>query len=77
MIEDDVYGALTDSPPLYRFLPELAVLVTSLSKTVAAGVRLGWIVANPQLLARIDPYAQSAHWGGIAAVPGHRLPMDQ
>ena len=63
VIEDDVYGALTDSPPLYRFLPELAVLVTSLSKTVAAGVRLGWIVANPQLLARIDPYAQSAHWG--------------
>ena len=63
VIEDDVYGALTDSPPLYRFMPELAVLVTSLSKTVAAGVRLGWIVANPQLLARIDPYAQSAHWG--------------
>ncbi len=63
VIEDDVYGALTDSPPLYRFLPELAVLVTSLSKTVAAGVRLGWIVASPSVLARIDPYAQSAHWG--------------
>lgn len=63
VIEDDVYGALTDSPPLYRFLPELAVLVSSLSKTVAAGVRLGWIVASPQLLGRIDPYAQSAHWG--------------
>ncbi|MEC4167456.1 MULTISPECIES: PLP-dependent aminotransferase family protein [unclassified Pseudomonas] len=63
IIEDDVYGALTDSPPLYRFLPELSVLVSSLSKTVAAGVRLGWIVASPELLARIDPYAQSAHWG--------------
>ena len=63
IIEDDVYGALTDRPPLYRFLPELSVLVSSLSKTVAAGVRLGWIVASPELLARIDPYAQSAHWG--------------
>jgi len=63
VIEDDVYGALTDSPPLYRYLPELGVLITSLSKTVAAGVRLGWIVASPSLLARIDPYAQSAHWG--------------
>ena len=63
IIEDDVYGALTDSPPLYRFLPELSVLVSSLSKTVAAGVRLGWIVASSELLARIDPYAQSAHWG--------------
>ena len=63
VIEDDVYGALTDSPPLYRHLPDYGVLVSSLSKTVAAGVRLGWIVASPQLLARIDPYAQSAHWG--------------
>lgn len=63
VIEDDVYGALTDSPPLYGFLPDFGVLISSLSKTVAAGVRLGWIVASPQLLARIDPHAQSAHWG--------------
>ena len=63
VIEDDVYGALTASPPLYRYMPELGVLITSLSKTVAAGVRLGWIVASPSVLARIDPYAQSAHWG--------------
>ena len=63
VIEDDVYGALTDSPPLYAHLPDYGVLVSSLSKTVAAGVRLGWIVASAPLLARIDPYAQSAHWG--------------
>lgn len=63
VIEDDVYGALTDSPPLYSFLPDLGVLVSSLSKTVAAGVRVGWIVASPPVLARIDPHAQSAHWG--------------
>ena len=63
VIEDDVYGALTDSPPLLHFLPELTVLVSSLSKTVAAGVRVGWIAANPGLLARIDTHGQSAHWG--------------
>ena len=63
VVEDDVYGALTDSPPLYRYLPDFGVLVSSLSKTVAAGVRLGWIAASAQLLARIDPHAQSAHWG--------------
>ncbi|MFP3515289.1 PLP-dependent aminotransferase family protein [Pseudomonas sp. SIMBA_077] len=63
IIEDDVYGALTDSPPLCNDLPELGILVSSLSKTVAAGVRVGWIVAPPSLLARIDPQAQSAHWG--------------
>ena len=63
VIEDDVYGALTDSPPLCHYLTDLGILVSSLSKTVAAGVRLGWIVATPLLLARIDPHAQSAHWG--------------
>ncbi len=63
IIEDDVYGALTDSPPLCNYLPELGILVSSLSKTVAAGVRVGWIVTNASLLARIDPQAQSAHWG--------------
>ena len=63
VIEDDVYGALTDSPPLCQHLPDLGVLVSSLSKTVAAGVRLGWIAASPALLERIDPRGQSAHWG--------------
>ncbi|KMN08706.1 aminotransferase-like domain-containing protein [Pseudomonas helleri] len=63
IIEDDVYGALTDSPPLCNYLGDLGILVSSLSKTVAAGVRLGWIAASPALLARIDPHAQSAHWG--------------
>ncbi|WP_300730391.1 PLP-dependent aminotransferase family protein [Pseudomonas sp.] len=63
VIEDDVYGALTDNPPLCALLGDLGVLVSSLSKTVAAGVRVGWIVASPQVLARIDPQAQSAHWG--------------
>ncbi|WP_395674778.1 PLP-dependent aminotransferase family protein [Inquilinus sp.] len=39
LVEDDVYGALTDRPPLAALVPERGVLVTSLSKTVAAGLR--------------------------------------
>jgi len=62
VIEDDVYGALTDQPPLYPLLEGRGVLVSSLSKTVAAGLRLGWIVAQAPLLARIDPHAQATHW---------------
>ena len=62
VIEDDVYGALTDSAPLCHLLPDCGVLITSLSKTAAAGLRLGWIAASPELLSRIDPHAQSAHW---------------
>ena len=63
VIEDDVYGALTLSPPLCHYLAQQGVLISSLSKTVGAGLRLGWIAASPDVLARIDPHAQSAHWG--------------
>lgn len=62
VIEDDVYGALSDRPPLYPLLGERGVLISSLSKTVAAGLRLGWIVASPQVLAQVDPHAQASHW---------------
>jgi hypothetical protein len=37
------------------------ILISSLSKTVAAGLRLGWIAARPQL-EQIDPHAQATHW---------------
>ncbi len=62
VIEDDVYGALTDCPPLYPLLGEQGIFISSLSKTVAAGLRLGWIAAAPTLLAQIDPHAQASHW---------------
>ncbi|WP_223277160.1 aminotransferase-like domain-containing protein [Pseudomonas oryziphila] len=62
VIEDDVYGALADSPPLYPLLEGRGILISSLSKTVAAGLRLGWIAARPRLLEQIDPHAQATHW---------------
>ncbi|MGO1073958.1 aminotransferase-like domain-containing protein [Inquilinus sp. CA228] len=43
LVEDDAYGALTDRPPLVALAPERGVLVTSLSKTVAAGLRFGLV----------------------------------
>ncbi|MEK2608626.1 PLP-dependent aminotransferase family protein [Pseudomonas shirazensis] len=62
VIEDDVYGALSEQPPLYPLLEGRGILVTSLSKTVAAGLRVGWIVAQPSLLAQIEPHSQASHW---------------
>jgi len=62
VIEDDVYGALTNSPPLASVLGKRGLLITSLSKTVAAGLRVGWIAADPEVLERIDPQAQATHW---------------
>ncbi|MFB4392236.1 MULTISPECIES: PLP-dependent aminotransferase family protein [unclassified Pseudomonas] len=62
VIEDDVYGALSQHPALYPLLDGHGVLVTSLSKTVAAGLRLGWIVAPQAVLEQIDPHARATHW---------------
>ncbi|MHA6196689.1 aminotransferase-like domain-containing protein [Pseudomonas wadenswilerensis] len=62
LVEDDVYGALADEPPLLPLLGPRGLLVSSLSKTVCAGLRLGWIAGDAALLAQIDPHAQATHW---------------
>lgn len=62
VIEDDVYGALTGRPPLFARLGGRGLLLSSLSKTVAAGLRLGWIAGDAHLLEQVDPYAQATHW---------------
>jgi len=45
LIEDDLYGALTDdrTPLLAEFAPERTFVVNGLSKSVAAGARGGWV----------------------------------
>ncbi|MCQ4262750.1 PLP-dependent aminotransferase family protein [Stutzerimonas stutzeri] len=62
VIEDDVYGALGAEPPLASLLVERSVLVGSLSKTVAPGLRFGFIASAEPWLARIDPEAQATGW---------------
>lgn len=62
LVEDDVYGALGDEPPLLPLLGARGLLVSSLSKTVCAGMRLGWIAGDEHLLVQIDPHAQATHW---------------
>jgi DNA-binding transcriptional MocR family regulator len=54
VVEDDVYGFLSpERSPLATLIPERAVFVTSLSKSLFPGMRLGCVVAAPALLDRI------------------------
>ncbi|MGF1702835.1 PLP-dependent aminotransferase family protein [Photobacterium makurazakiensis] len=52
IIEDDVYGALEPNriPPLSSLLPEQAFYITSLTKTVAPGMRAGYMVVPRHLI---------------------------
>jgi DNA-binding transcriptional MocR family regulator len=55
LIEDDLYGGMTEDPnPLMvSIAPERTFLVSGLSKSVAAGVRGGWVACPPHFAQRI------------------------
>ena len=54
IVEDDVYGYLLPgrSPPIAAFAPERTVYLTSASKCLAPGLRVGWLAAPEHLVAR-------------------------
>jgi DNA-binding transcriptional MocR family regulator len=54
VIEDDTYGFLSpERTPLAPLMPHRTVYVTSLSKSLFPGLRLGCVVAPPALLEKI------------------------
>ncbi len=59
LIEDSIYGALLDQQPtpISALLPERTFHIGGLSKTVAAGVRGGWVSCP----ANLAPRVQTAH----------------
>lgn len=94
MVEDDPYGALYfDAPPPPSLLAlsaqvpgsrDYVAYCGSLSKTLSPGLRLGWMVAPPDLLARAvmckqfadantSAFAQAtaAHYLASGALPAH------
>lgn len=55
LIEDDVFGFLVaDAKPIQAIAPDITVYVSSLSKSVSAGLRVGYVVAPPSLVPRIE-----------------------
>jgi DNA-binding transcriptional MocR family regulator len=55
LIEDDLYGAMTGdtTPLLAEYAPERTIVAGGLSKSVAAGVRGGWLSCPPAYRHRI------------------------
>jgi DNA-binding transcriptional MocR family regulator len=54
VIEDDVYGFTSpERTPLAALIPERTVFVTSLSKSLFPGLRLGAVVAPPSILEKV------------------------
>ncbi|WP_132956414.1 PLP-dependent aminotransferase family protein [Rhizobium sp. BK251] len=55
LIEDDLYGGMSGdtNPLLISLAPERTFLVSGLSKSVAAGVRGGWVACPPHFAQRI------------------------
>lgn len=63
-IEDDVYGMLPSKrpPPLTAFMPRFGVYLTSCSKSMAPGLRVGYIAAPLNLVPRLADSLHSICW---------------
>jgi DNA-binding transcriptional MocR family regulator len=62
IIEDMVYGFLDDVPPLAALSPDRCVVLDSLSKKVAPGLSLGFVVAPPRLREAAMASVRSGGW---------------
>lgn len=64
MVEDDPYGELRfigeHQPTVYSFAPENVILLGSFSKVCAPGMRLGWMVANDEVMERLVTAKQAS-----------------
>ena len=62
--EDDAFGELffdgKPRPPIARLIPDRCILSGSFSKVIAPGMRIGWICAPPEILARFNCAKQAA-----------------
>lgn len=64
IVEEDVYGLLPEDapPPLAALAPERVIYLTGLSKTVAPGLRLGYLHLPPRLRDRIAEAEHHTTW---------------
>lgn len=81
-LEDDPYGELRfagqDLPPVYKQRPENSLLLGTFSKVAAPGFRLGWIVAQGEIMERLIIAKQAAdlHTGSLDQMIVQRFLQD-
>jgi DNA-binding transcriptional MocR family regulator len=78
VIEDYVYGFLDDEPPLAALAPESCIVVDSLSKKVAPGMALGFVVPPRRLRESVMAAVRSGGWtaSGYAFAAAYRMMSD-
>ncbi|MGH7525872.1 MAG: aminotransferase class I/II-fold pyridoxal phosphate-dependent enzyme, partial [Gemmatimonadales bacterium] len=64
LVEDDVYGFLPDDPlpPLASFAPSHAYYITSTSKSLAPGLRVGYVAAPAAKVDRVTAVIRASTW---------------
>lgn len=64
IIEDDAHGVLVEPhpPSLASFAPSHTIVISSLSKAISSGLRVGFIAAPPPLVGRIAAAVRSSCW---------------
>ncbi len=64
LIEDDPYGELRfmgkEAPPFKKLAPEKTITLGSFSKIVSPGMRMGWVVAQPEIMDKIITVKQGS-----------------
>ena len=70
LIEDAAYAFLADGapPPLAAMAPELTVYVSGFSKSVATGLRVGYVVAPPDWRAAMERVIRATVWNTPAVM---------
>jgi DNA-binding transcriptional MocR family regulator len=78
IIEDNVYGFLDNEPPLAALAPDSCIVIDSLSKKVAPGLALGFIVPPGRLRESVTASVRSGGWtaSGFAFAAALRLMGD-
>jgi DNA-binding transcriptional MocR family regulator len=64
IVEDDVYGFLVPDapPPLFAYAPERCYYINSTSKSIAPGLRIGYIVVPAEAVEKIGTTIRTTTW---------------